>query len=290
MYSILHLKHFFGNLGYDGWVLGLTSLVAIIIGLLDFTPFINLSTDAMLRILIVASGLLMGTAVAQSARRKFEIIELRESLGLMDIEVLDGKKTFPQHLAEGIHRAKNFVLDTNLNEETRIGLEDDQIFYRQILDERLKKRDLSFRRVEVIFTRERLETVIRRLLMHEGQEYYIGHYYAPQKAIPVLHIMSFDGEGFYLGGFYSAGTAGVPAQERMVYIRQPEINDYLRDYWEILWRGAIMLNPNGKINWKELEQIALHINISAFEFQEMVKQITNEVQRSNAKRKREVKT
>lgn len=276
------------NLGE--WTVVLASLVSIIIGVLSFIPFFNLlSTDVILRLTLIALGLLMGTVVYQIRQRTSEISELREVLGLVEVKVLEGKKLFPEHLVESVHQVQNYILDTNLNEENRSVSNEKQELYRRILDERLKRGEVSYKSVEVIFTKERLERVIRRLLVYEGQDYLIRHYYSSPKAIPVLHIMSFDGQGFNFGGFYSAATAGVSDQENYIYIRHPDINLFLREYWEVLWRGATPLNPGRQINWKELEQIALHINMSVAEFQEMVTQIKNELQLNNSKRKRELK-
>jgi hypothetical protein len=251
-------------------------LAAIVIGFLDSTPLVNLTSDPMLRIIVVALGLLMGAVVAQTGRRAVEINELREALGLIEVEALEGKKSFPQHLLQSVFQADRFILDTNLNEEVPYRPSDPQRRYKQILDERLKKGDLSFRRVEVIYSRETLEKVVRKLLIYEGQDYFIRHYDPPPRAIPVLHIMSFDDERFYLGGFYPTES---PAEERVVYIRQPDIAQLLHDYWNILWLRATPLNEGKRINWAELKRIARRVGMTESDFDAMVRQLKNEIQR-----------
>jgi hypothetical protein len=271
-----NFRRFVGNLRFDGWVLGLTGLVAIMIGILDLTPFVNLTADPMLKMIVIALGLLMGAIVAQTGRRALEITELREALGLVEVEGLEAKRSFPQHLVQSVLRAQKFILDTNLNEEVPRGSGDPQRQYRQILDERLRKGDLSFRRVEVIFNKERLEKVVRRLLKHEGQDYFIRHYDPPPRAIPVLHMMSFDDERFYLGGFYPAES---PTEERAIYIRQSEIAQLFRDYWNVLWLRAIPLNEGKRINWAELKRIALRVGMTEPDFNAMIARLKDEAQR-----------
>jgi len=271
-----NLKRLVGSLGFDGWVLGLTGLAAIVIGILDFTPLVDLTTDPMLRMIVIALGLLMGAVVAQTGRRALEISELREALGLVEVEALEAKRSFPHHLVQSVLQAQKFILDTNLNEEVPRGPGDPQRQYKQILDEQLRKGNLSFRRVEVIFNKERLEKVIHQLLTHEGQDYFIRHYDPPPRAIPVLHTMSFDDERFYLGGFYPAES---PAEERVIYIRQSGIAQLLRDYWNVLWLRATPLNEGKRINWAELKRIALRVGMTESGFDAMVARLKNEVQR-----------
>ncbi len=270
------LKQFIRNLGFDGWVLSLTALAAIFIGILDLVGWLNLSTDQLLQIVIVGIGLLMGAVIAQTSRRASEIRELREAVGVTEVTILESKGSFPQHLVQSISKTQRFILDTALNYESLPGIDDPQRQYKQVLDKRVRQGDISFRRVEVIFNKERFEGVLRKLLTYEGFEYFIRYYDAPPKAIPLLNMMSFDEEHFYLGGFYPAES---PADELAVYIRHPEISQFLRDYWNVLWLRATPLNEGKRINWAELKRIASHLGLTESEYDLMVAKLKDEIQR-----------
>ena len=164
------LKRLRFNLKLDEWILGITGLAAIVIGILDFTPLTNLTNDPLLRLIVVALGLLMEAVVVQTGRRSSEIKELRESLGQIEIEFLEAQLSFPQRLIQSVAQAKRFILDTNLNEERARGLvEDPQREYREIRDKRIMRGEIVFQRVEVIFNKSALEKVVRSLLRYQGE-------------------------------------------------------------------------------------------------------------------------
>ena len=270
------LKQLIRNFGFESWMLSLTALAAIFIGLLDFVGWLNLSTDQLLQIVVVGIGLLMGAVIAQTSRRASEINELRKLVGVAEITILESRRSFPQHLVQSISKAQRFVLDTALNFELPPSADDPQKQYKQILDKRVRQSDISFRRVEVIFNRERFEKMLRRLLTYEGFEYFIRYYDAPPKAIPLLNMMSFDDEHFYLGGFYPAEPT---TEELVVYIRHPEIAQFFRDYWNILWLRAIPLNEGKRIDWAGLKRLALHLGMTESEYDSMVTKLKDEIQR-----------
>jgi hypothetical protein len=206
--------------------------------------------------------------------------EFRDSiqrLGAASIEILDMKVGFPQQIAQRARAAKKFILDTNLNQEIRrSSTTHPQAEYRRIRDERVRKGEISFKRVEVIFHRDHLESIIRQLLRFEGGEFYLRHYDAPPQAIPVFHVMSFDDEHIYLGGFYPSDPS---TEEKAVYVRSKEMSELIKEYWQILWLRARPLNEGKVINWDELRRIGTRLGLSSNEFDEMVSRIRSEVDR-----------
>lgn len=106
--------------------------------------------------------------------------------------------------------------------------------------------------------------------MFEGCEYYLRHYDAPLQAIPILHIMSFDDEHFYIGGFYASDSS---TTEKAVYIRDLSMTKMLQDYWDELWKRSKPLNEGKIIDWNELKLIASRIGISEDEFDTSVRQL-----------------
>jgi hypothetical protein len=206
------------------------------------------------------------------------MVQLESKTGGAGIEILDMKWAFPQHIAQKAKAAQKFILDTNLNQEIRrASTVSPQEEYRRIRDERVLNGKIAFRRVEVIFHREHLESVIRRLLMFEGYDFYLRHYDAPPQAIPVMHLLSFDDEHFYIGGFYPSDPS---TEERAVYIRSKEMGELLREYWQLLWLRAKPLNEGKIINWAELKRIGSKLGLNDDEFEGLVTRLKDEVHRS----------
>lgn len=198
------------------------------------------------------------------------------------IEILEAKQSFPQHLVQSISNVQKFVLDTSLNYEHAAlpGTDDPQWDYKQIMQRCVSRGEISFRRIEVIFNRERLEEVLRKLLVYQELEYFIRYYYPPSEPIPVLHIMSFDDEHFYLGGFYPSES---PAEELVIYIRHPEMARFFHDYWNILWLKAKPLNEGRRIDWAEVRRIASYFEIDDTEYESMITALKEEVQREKSR-------
>jgi hypothetical protein len=170
------------------------------------------------------------------------------------------KHEFPHELAQRVTRARSFVLDTNLNADVpRLSGNSPQGEYKNILAQRVKAGQIAFRQVVCIFTREHFQEIVDRLVAFSGTDYYIRHLDPPPKAIPIIHMMSFDDEDFFLGGFYSAEAS---TQENTIYIRHPKVNELLREYWRVLWEKAVPINSGRVIDWKELSRIAARIGFS----------------------------
>jgi len=219
---------------------------------------------------LVAIGILLSTSIFQPIRFASEFEKLQSKLGVANISILDSKCSFPQNLEQHVFKSTSFILDTALNYETVSGPDDPQRRYKEILDKRIKNKEISFRRVELIFSRKRLEKVIQNLLKYEGIEYFIRIYDAPPKPIPVIHMMSFDNRHFYLGGFFPAES---PTEEIVLYVQNDEIAKLLSEYWNELWRRAKPLNENKQINWDELKNIASKIGIDEVEFEQIINKI-----------------
>lgn len=267
------------ELGIDGWILGLTALVAITIGILDFTPLITITPDPALRMILVALGLVMGAIVAQTGRRTIEMKELRDSLGATSVELLRLGKESQFHVQQSISRARRFVLDTTLHRQLAqiTHPADDRTHYHSTIYERVQKGEISYRKIEGIFGKERFEYVISRLLVYEGTDYSVRYFASPAKPIPVLNMMSVDNETFYLGAFY---TGDAPAEtENLAYIKNPQIGSLLETYWNNLWHSAKPLTVEGRINWDELKAIANLFEMNEEEFNSIVNKWKDEVQR-----------
>lgn len=271
------LKETIRNLGLDGWIFALTGVAAIIFGVLSFLGLLPFDEKQTLSIVIGALGLLMAAVVAQTARRHAEISELKNALGITEAELL-GSNEFGLHLASSVAKSKNYVLDTLLTSAiprltTSYGFSGSQAEFHRLLYERVIKGDITFRYVTVIFHRQRLQDIVFKLLLHEGSRFYIRHYEPPPTAIPIINLMSFDDEAFYLGGFYTKSEA---RETPVLFIREPHLTQILKNYWNSLWDAAIPLNEGGIINWTELKRIGEKVGMSKDEFEAMKKQMVDE--------------
>lgn len=250
----------------------LTVLTCTVIVVLDLIGIVQPSIVT--AAILLTLGLLSFSALA-TRKTLSEFRDSIQRLGAASIEILDMKVGFPQQIAQRARAAKKFILDTNLNQEIRRSSTiHPQAEYRLIRDERVRKGEVAFKRVEVIFHRDHLESVIRQLLRFEGCEFYLRHYDAPPQAIPVLHIMSFDDEYLYLGGFYPSDPS---TEEKAIYVRSKEMSELIREYWQVLWLRAKPLNEGRVINWDELRRIARRLGLTDDEFDGMVKRIRSEV-------------
>lgn len=278
------VKKLVSGLGWEGWTFLLCGITAIVITLLDFSPIVSLSTENTLRFITVAVGLILGAIAAQTARRNVEITELKqelaEAIGSTESLLLSDRE-FALHLVTSVLNAREMVWDTVLNRawpspQLTPYFSGYQKEYKQLLYERIRKEELGFRRVEVIFHKHSLEQVIQRLLLHEGLHFYIRYYKSPPRAIPLVNLMSFDGEQFYFGGFHVTASPGAAL---VLYIRDPKLARVYRNYWNALWSDAIPLNEGRIIDWEELRRIALELGMSYEEFDSMVTMVRAEVER-----------
>lgn len=280
----MKLRRLIYSIGWDGVFLGVCGLVALGLGILDFVPQLQLTKDPILRVNLSFVGLLLEALVIQNTQRRSELSELKSALGVVEADLLNSAKEFGQHLVPSVIKAKLFVLDTYLTHtilsSRKPRFSGTQGEYQRLLSQRVLKDEITFKYVTVIFHQEGLEDQIFKLLLHEGYKYYIRHYEPPPTPIPIINLMSFDDEAFYLGGFH---TKEVAAEEQVLYIREPSLTHLLKNYWFVLWEGSTPLNEGGIINWAELRRISQRLGMTETEFGEVVSRVKEEVQRERRK-------
>lgn len=254
-------------------------MAAIVIALLDFVQLIHLNTESSLRFIMIATGLILGSLAAQASLRKADLQDLANAVGATRVELIGSGREFQSHVRQNIYDAQQFVLHTMLTAEraTIIHPLDNSNDFSSVLFERISRNEISYRRIEVILHRERLEHVLYRLLLYEGMNYLLRYYEAPPKAIPVLNMMSIDNKKFYLGGFY-AGDAPIDASNA-VCIENKETNRLLEAYWQNLWQSAIPLNEGKRINWIELKRVAQSLGVTSDEFDSLIEKTRQTIQR-----------
>ncbi len=277
------IKQFFGKLGFDGWANAIIGIVAIAFGLLDFIPQLKLDQNTILRLILIVSGLLLTGFASQSARRSSEIDDIKKAINLTETRLVYSGKEGTNALREYVTHTKKFILDTTLTAE-RANIRhplDAPDSYHNALYQRVRNKEISYRRVEIISTKERLEYAIMRLIIHDGTDYLLRYFGSQSKPLPVLNVMSFDNESILLGGFY---TSDAPAETVfMVSIKSSDVSKVIVNYWETLWHAAKPLNEGGRIDWQELKFLATQIGVSELEFTEMIDKWKNESRKRNRK-------
>jgi len=284
-----NLKRVFDNLGIDGVIFGIASIASITIGVFSFVgSFFNfqpITGNQLSSVLIGTVGFLIAAVVALSAKRKNEIREIKDAIGISESELINSNREVEERFAFSARQAKRFILDTSLNrvipDSANIayfsGVESE---YRRAIYERVKRGEVNFRRVEIIYHRQGLEWAIFRLLLHDNPNYQIRHFEPSDKPIPMISFLSFDNTTFYLGGFHMKGS---PTEETALVIRDPNLSKILGDYWNVFWDMATPLNEGSTINWNELKQIGLRVGIEEQEFEKVVSKLKDTVAKERRK-------
>ena len=266
------MKHFINlirSFDIDDWLFFLLSIFAIIFSVISFFGYLPFDEKQTSSVIVGAIGVVMMAMVAQAGKRHVDIQKLQEIMGVTKVEKIINGKDFESHVRNKIIYAKRFVLDTTLNSLGAPKNKNNPMHYYNILDERIRKNEISYRKIECIYSKPRLEGVIKRLLEYEGMNYFIRHYDAPPTPIPVLNLLSIDNEIFYLGGYF---LGDAPAEvEEFISISGSEINSFLESYWNNLWELGKPLNENKQINWDEITKIAKRVGMTKKELKALVK-------------------
>ena len=260
------------NLGVDGIIFGLSSIIAIVLGVLNFVGYVPMTIDELSAIIIGAIGALMLSVVALASRRSAEIDTLKRAIGISDSQIITTKRQLEEHSAILAQNTDRYILDTSLSrmypDITPIpyfsGIEGP---YRRIIFNRVRGGEIIFKRVEIIYHKQALEWVIFRLLLHNKGDYLIRHYEPSSSPIPILSFISFDDVTYLMGGSHLKGH---PTVENYLRIREPNLSTLYQDYWFTLWNNATPLNENGVIDWYELRQIGQRLELSETDFDELV--------------------
>lgn len=285
MEGSMKFKQFVSSVGWEGALLGAAGLMAFILGLLDFTPLLQLTNDPIQRMILSSIGLLLGAMVVQTARRRSEIEELKNALGISEVHLLKDRFDFGQTLFLDATKARRFISNSFLNSSTPgftpgYGFSGSQAEAHRLIYKRVLKGEIEFRHVVIIYYKQLLEDTIFKLLLHEGHRFIIRHYDPPPAAIQLLNVISFDDDTFYIGGFHTGASGIYPSQ---LCVKDSRFSELLKNYWYVHWEKAIPLNEGVNINWDELKRIGSRLGLSDDEFESMVSNIRNEVQRMKRK-------
>lgn len=146
--------------------------------------------------------------------------------------------------------------------------------FREELHEIIKKGELTYKFVQVIYDKPHFESLLKRLFAFGSYHYYLGYFVGAPEVIPVFNLMIFDDKHYLLGGYYGPSARG---EDRNLYIQNEEIGVTLRQYFNHLWGKARLFNESRVINWDEIRYCGLKLGYSIDELNSLVKKISEEV-------------
>lgn len=249
-------------------VLGFAAIGSAVLDVLGFADGARWSIQAILALcgaLLMAHLLLVRRIDTLEGNVVQQVRKIDEALGRPAALLLSMKDVFPGALSRDALAAKEYIIDTNLNQGYPYNeAESPQVAYRDVRDRRLAAHELRFQQVVVIHHRSVLEEVMRKLRFAEEESALLHlRVYEPKDPMPTLHVMSFDGRGYYLGG-YHLGEPGLRPQA--LYLDGEVTNRFFGDYWNYLWARARPLNERG-IDWVALGRIARRLGLEDVEFE-----------------------
>lgn len=184
------------------------------------------------------------------------------------IILIDDWNDLYAHSRLAIGKAKKFILDTTFTAMRSHHITHPKDYpesYEYTIYNRVRNQEIYYRRVEVIYNKERLETLISRLLVHEGFNYLVRYFDPPPKPFPVFNSLSIDNNSIYLGGFYFDDP---PIDAKFfVFIENKNFGDFYNSYWNYLWSKAKPLNDGGRINWEEIKIISSRVGMTSDELE-----------------------
>jgi hypothetical protein len=225
------IRKIIAQYGIEGLMGIFFAIVAIGVAIYEFLGGNAISSPVLVALLAV---LLIEVYIQRSKldRNRDEIIG---SLGGVKIEVFANSEQLKNKQYQLLAQTKDTVFDTELclpkggkTPYTPGSFSK----YRKLLNQRVQKGELKVRIVQAIYDQRRFESLLWALFSLGNYKYYIGCYIGAPDVIPVLNVMGFDNEHYFIGGYYGPTVRG---EDRNLYIHHEEIGTTILHYFEYLW-------------------------------------------------------
>ena len=271
-------REFIQRVGWDGITIGILGFVAIGMTIYDFIGGNQLSPSLLVGIL----GLFLVEIILQRNRFEKAKEETIHSLKGVKIQRFVDDNEFANAKYRTLLTTNSFVYDTELCKPKLSSTEniDSESPFRKSLHDKIKNGKLTYKYLEVIYSRAQFENVLEKVFEFHKYSYYIGYFVGAPDVIPVLNIMIFDDKHFFIGGYYGSSARG---ESKPLHIQQEEIGQMLRQYFDYLWSRAKLLNERQTINWDEVYHCALGLGYSNDELNQTVATIAEKVGLSEIK-------
>jgi hypothetical protein len=267
------ITHWLNQIGLDGIVIVLSSVVGIGLSIYSFIGGNQISQPLLVGVL----SLLVLEAILQRVRFDNTKEEIINSLKGVRVETFTSGKDFADERYKLIMTADRFIYDTELcllSHPSSLPSTTQADSPRKLLNERVVKGEINYKFVQAVYGRDHFESLLKKLFQFCKYNYYIGYFFGAPEAIPVLNIMIFDDKHFLLGGYYGPSARG---DDRNLYIQNEAVGATLRQYFDYLWSKARLLNENRAINWDEIRYCGLKLGYTLDELNALVSRIAQEV-------------
>lgn len=252
------------QIGVDGIIIGVLSLVAIAVALYDLLGGKDVSQPLLVGIL----ALLLLEIVLQRTRLEAAKEEIINQLKGVRVEVFATDREFANARYRQLMATEGLIYDTELcNPRYSPTPESD---FRKLLNEMIVNNKVTYKAVSVIYDKGRFEGTLKNLFRFYKYAYYIGYYLAPPELIPILNVMIFDRRHFMLGGYYGPSARG---DDRNIYIQHDLIAKTLEQYFDYLWSKARLFNEHKVIKWEEVRYCGLALGYSIDELNATISRI-----------------
>lgn len=242
--------HRLNQIGIDGVVILLLSLVGILFSIYDFVGGNELSP----RIVVGVLCLLVLESVFQRIRLGDVKDELTNLIKGINCRLIEYRKDFEYQRRALIISAEHFIYETELCYPPR-HFPFSESSTTKLLNERIANQEISYKFIIVVYDRSHFEFILYKLFRLYKYDYYIGYFMGALELIPTINLMIVDDKRFLLGGYYGPTLRG---DDKYLYIQHDEaMATVFREYFEYLWSKAHLLNENGQINWDEIKRCGL---------------------------------
>jgi hypothetical protein len=255
------------HLSLDRIIFVITGLIGFIIGLLDFLEIIDWPHERYSKIILIGVGLLMVSVVAEAIKRERTLEQVADRFGGPAPKYLDMDAEVPGELERSVREVTQYIHEAVLTwtVENNQHLRDK---YRNERDKRLLNREIVLRQVVVIHHKQHFEEILNMLARFKEHDRYEVRYYEPAaQPMPALSLWSFDDEKVYMGSFH-VGLS--PRADKMLYVYDEQLNQWLIEYWEALWNKAEVLKEGLHLYEAKLIQIKSRLGISDEKYEQLL--------------------
>lgn len=241
------MKKITSHFKVDDWLLIATGLASIVIGVLDFLGWIQLSLDQLFQIALVGLGLLMSTAVIQASKQASEKKDLFDELekyviGQSDVKRFNKAEFGFEYMAKKIRGAKVYVDHASLSPPIPRWYSSVPDFEKAIRQTAIANQ-VKMRYLANFSDKARLKRVAELLNTPGVNRYFAATFTAEELTIHMMNIMIVDGEELILG------IHGFGEQDSIVAIKNEQVVLAFSQYFDLLWSKANPVDKTSLVNY-----------------------------------------
>lgn len=197
------VKKISSHLKVDYWLLIATGLASIIIGVLDYLGWVQLSLDQLLQIAMVSLGLLLSTTVIQASKQSSEKKDLIDELekyviGQGDVKRFSKAEFGFEYMAKKVKGAKVYIDHASLSPPIPRWYSSVTDFEKAIRQTAIASQ-VKMRYLANFCDKARLKRIAELLNTPGVNRYFAATFTGEELTIHMMNIMIIDGEELILG-------------------------------------------------------------------------------------------